>query len=88
MFSEKPREREWFKTSEAAYHLGVSQWYLKQCRDCYEDGFLLEEEHYILGASKTASIMWNLPAVRKAFHERGKIIQEGRKLVKELIGDK
>ena len=88
MFSEKPREREWFKTSEAAYHLGVSQWYLKQCRDCYPDGFLIEEEHYILGASKTASIMWNLPAVRKAIHARGKLIREGQKIVQELTGNK
>ena len=47
-------EEKWLKTSDAAHHLGVSQWYLKQCRDCYEDGFLIEREHYILGASRTA----------------------------------
>ena len=77
-------EERWLKTSDAAYWLGVSQWYLKQCRDCYEDGFLIEREHYILGASRTAPIKWNVNAVLDAFHERGKIIQEGRKLVKEL----
>ena len=88
MSSQRQIEDRWLKTADAAYICGCSQWYLKQCRECYEDGFLLEEEHYILGASKTASIMWNLPAVRKAFHERGKIIQEGRKIVKELIGEK
>ena len=79
-------EEKSLKTSDAAHHLGVSQWYLKQCRDCYEDGFLIEREHYILGASRTASIRWNINAVLDAFHERGKIIQEGRKLVKELTG--
>ena len=81
-------EERWLKTSDAAYWLGVSQWYLKQCRDCYEDGFLIEREHYILGASRTAPIKWNINAVLDAFHARGKIIQEGRKIVQELTGNK
>ena len=85
-----PRERQvedrWLKTSDAAYVCGCSQWYLKQCRDCYPDGFLIEREHYILGASRTAAIKWNINAVLDAIHERGKIIQEGRKLVQELTG--
>ena len=81
-------EERWLKTSDAAYWLGVSQWYLKQCRDCYEDGFLIEREHYILGASGTAPIKWNVNAVLDAFHERGKIIQEGRKLVQQLREEK
>tara|TARA_B100000941_G_scaffold181926_1_gene130584 strand:- start:203 stop:457 length:255 start_codon:yes stop_codon:yes gene_type:complete len=81
-------EERWLKTSDAAYWLGVSQWYLKQCRDCYEDGFLIEREHYILGASRTAPIKWNVNAVLDAFHERGKIIQEGRKLVQQLREEK
>ena len=86
-----PRERQvedrWLKTSDAAHFCGVSQWYLKQCRDCYEDGFLKEREHYILGASRTAAIRWNVAAILDTLHNRGKIIQEGRKLVKELTGE-
>ncbi len=76
-------EERWLKTSEAAYRLGVSQWYLKQCRDCYEDGFLLEREHYILGASRTAPIKWNVNAVLDAFHERGKFIRAADQALKE-----
>ena len=81
------REEKWVKTSDAAYQLGVSQWYLKQCRDCYPDGFVIEREHYILGASRTAAIRWNVAAILDTLHNRGKIIQEGRKLVKELTGE-
>ena len=84
MSTQRQNEDRWLKTADAAHICGCSQWYLKQCRDCYEDGFLIEREHYILGASRTAAIRWNINAVLDAFHERGKIIQEGRKLVKEL----
>ncbi len=66
-----PRKEKWVKTSEAAHQLGVSEWYLKQCRDCYEGGFLKEREHYILGASKTAPIRWNVNAVLNVFHKKG-----------------
>ncbi len=78
-------EERWLKTSDAAYWLGVSQWYwyLKQCRDCYEDGFLIEREHYILGASRTAPIKWNVNAVLDAFHYRGKFVRAADKALKE-----
>ena len=59
------------------------RWYLKQCRDCYEDGFLLEREHYILGASRTAPIKWNVNAVLDAFHYRGKFVRAADKALKE-----
>jgi len=76
-------EERWLKTSDAAYQLGVSQWYLKQCRDCYEDGFLKEREHYILGASRTAAIRWNISAILDTLHNRGKLIRAGEKALKE-----
>ena len=76
-------EERWLKTSDAAYWLGVSQWYLKQFRDCYEDGFLIEREHYILGASRTAPIKWNVNAVLDAFHYRGKFVRAADKALKE-----
>ena len=86
MSSQRQNEDRWLKTADAAHICGCSQWYLKQCRECYEGGFLKEREHYILGASRTAAIRWNINAVLDAFHERGKILQEGRKIVKELTG--
>ena len=61
----------WLKTADAAEHLAVSRSYLKRCRIEYDGGFLLPRKHYILGASRTASIFWNVDAVREAFHERG-----------------
>ena len=78
-------EERWLKTSDAAYWLGISQWYLKQCRDCYEDGFLIEREHYILGASRTAPIKfkWNVNAVLDTFHYRGKFVRAADKALKE-----
>ena len=87
MSGQRQVEDRWLKTSDAAYVCGCSQWYLKQCRDCYPDGFLIEREHYILGASRTAAIRWNVAAILDTLHNRGKIIQEGRKLVKELTGE-
>ena len=76
-------EHRWLKTSDAAYFCGVSQWYLKQCREIYPYGFLKEREHYILGASRTAPIKWNVNAVMDAFHERGKSIRAEAQALKE-----
>lgn len=75
-------EDRWLKTADAAYLCGISQWYLKQCRDCY-GGFLNEREHYILGASRTAPIKWNVNAVLDAFHERGKLVRAAEAIIKE-----
>jgi len=77
-------EERWLKTSEAAYHLGVSQWYLKQCRDCYEDGFLKEREHYILGASRTAAIRWNISAILDTLHNRGKLVRVANQEIRNI----
>ena len=68
-------EDRWLNTSDAAYFCGVSQWYLKQFREICPYGFLKEREHYILGASRTAPIKWNVNAVLDAFHERGKLVR-------------
>ena len=76
-------EDRWLKTADAAYLCGVSQWYLKQCRECYSKGFLKEREHYILGASRTAPIKWNVNAVLDAFHERGRLVRAAEAIIKE-----
>ena len=80
---EKQVEDRYIKTSDAAYVCGVSQWYLKQCRECYPTGFLKERIHYILGASRTAPIKWNVNAVLDAFHERGKLVRAAEAIIKE-----
>ena len=82
MSSQRQIEDRWIKTADAAYLCGISQWYLKQCRDCY-GGFLKEREHCILGASRTAPIKWNVNAVLDAFHERGKLVRAAEAIIKE-----
>ncbi len=44
---------------------------------------VLEREHYILGASRTEPIKWNVNAVMDAFHERGKFIRAADQALKE-----
>ncbi len=61
---------QWLRTPAAAIALGCSQNHLKRCRDSH-GGVLVGGEHYILGASHSASILWNVTAIRKAFHEQG-----------------
>ena len=78
----------WLKTAGAAEHLAVSRSYLKRCRIDYDGGFLLPRKHYILGASRTASIVWNVDAVREAFHERGQLIRRADEVVADLVGAK
>ena len=84
MSSQRQIEDRWLKTADAAYICGCSQWYLKQCRECYEGGFLKEREHYILGASRTAPIKWNINAVLDAFHYRGKMVRAVDQALKEV----
>ena len=74
----------WLKTADAAEHLAVSRSYLKRCRIDYDGGFLLPRKHYILGASRTASIVWNV----EAFHERGQLIRRADEVVADLVGVK
>ena len=54
----------WLKADDAAGHLAVSRGYLKRFRIDYYGGFLLPRKHYIFCANRTASIVWNVDAVR------------------------
>ena len=58
------------RTPAAAIKLGCSQNHLKRYRDTH-GGFLIGGEHYILGASHSATILWNVPEILMAFHYRG-----------------
>ena len=60
----------WMRTGDAAYQLGVSTDTLKRRREV-SGGFLENGQHYCLGPSKNSSIVWNVPAVREAFNQRG-----------------
>ena len=75
----------WLKTADAAECLALSRSCLKRCRIEYDGGFLLLRKHYILGASRTASIVWNVDAVREAFHERGQLIRRVDEVVADLV---
>ena len=60
----------WMRTGDAAHHLGVSSDTLKRRREV-SGGFLENGTHYNLGPSLNSSIVWNVPAVREAFNQRG-----------------
>jgi hypothetical protein len=65
--------------------LGCSQNHLKRCRDTH-GGFLVGGEDYILGTSHSAAILWNVDAIRAAFHYRGMLRQRGEAAVKQAVG--
>ncbi len=65
--------------------LGCSQNHLKRCRDSH-GGFLVGGEHYILGASHSSSIVWNVEAIRAAFHYRGILRRRGEAALKQVAG--
>ena len=71
------------RTPDAAQHLQVSQSYLKRLRDTH-GGFLVGGEHYFLGASSNASIRWDILAIQRELHKRGRIRREAEQLLKEL----
>ena len=71
------------RTPDAAQHLQVSQSYLKHLRDTH-GGFLVGGEHYFLGASSNASIRWDVLAIQRELHKRGRIRREAEQLLKEL----
>lgn len=75
----------WLRTPAAATALGCSQNHLKRCRDIH-GGFLVGGEHYILGSSHSAAILWNVAAIRAAFHHRGMLRQRGMQVLKEVAG--
>ena len=72
------------RTPDAAQHLKVSQSYLKRLRDTH-GGFLVGGEHYFLGASSNASIRWDVLAIQRELHKRGRIRREAEQLLKELV---
>ena len=77
--------QQWLRTPQAAMALGCSQNHLKRCRDSH-GGFLVGGEDYILGTSHSASILWNVVAIRAAFHYRGMIRQRGEQALKQAVG--
>ncbi len=74
--------QQWLRTPAAAMALGCSQNHLKRCRDTH-GGFLVGGEHYILGPSHSAAIVWNVDAIRAAFHYRGMVRQRGEAALKQ-----
>jgi len=76
--------QQWLRTPMAATALGCSQNHLKRCRDTH-GGFLVGGEHYILGTSHSASILWNVDAIRAAFHYRGMLRQRGEAALKQAV---
>jgi len=77
--------QQWLRTPMAAMALGCSQNHLKRCRDTH-GGFLVGGEHYILGTSHSAAILWNVDAIRDAFHYRGIVRQRGEAALKQAVG--
>ena len=77
--------QQWLRTPMAAMALGCSQNHLKRCRDTH-GGFLVGGEHYILGTSHSAAILWNVDAIRTAFHYRGMVRQHGEAALKQAVG--
>ena len=76
--------QQWLRTPMAAMALGCSQNHLKRCRDTH-GGFLVGGEHYILGSSHSAAILWNVDAIRAAFHHRGMLRQRGEAALKQAV---
>lgn len=76
--------QQWLRTPAAAVALGCSQNHLKRCRDTH-GGFLVGGEHYILGASHSAAIVWNIDAIRAVFHYRGMLRQRGDAALKQAV---
>jgi len=77
--------QQWLRTPMAAAALGCSQNHLKRCRDTH-GGFLVGGEHYLLGSSHSACILWDVEAIRVAFHYRGMLRQRGEAALKQTAG--
>ena len=61
---------QWKPTPTAASELGISKDTLKRKMESRGE-FLENKIHYNLGPSMNSSIVWNVPAVREAFNQRG-----------------
>jgi len=77
--------QQWLRTPMAAAALGCSQNHLKRCRDTH-GGFLVGGEHYLLGSSHSACILWDVEAIRVAFHYRGMLRLRGEAALKQTAG--
>ena len=60
---------DWLRTTDAAQALAKSPDWLKRARDSH-GGFLEAGRHYINGTSRNASIVWNIPLIRKDLLKR------------------
>ena len=76
------QSEQWLRTPAAAVALDCSQNHLKRCRDSH-GGFLVGGNHYILGTSHSAAILWNVSAIREAFHEKGLLRMAAQAALKE-----
>ena len=63
------------RTPDAARHLQVSESFLKRKRDTH-GGFLVGGEHYFLGASTNASIIWDVDRIEQLLHQRGQQLRQ------------
>jgi len=77
--------QQWLRTPAAAVALDCSQNYLKRCSDSH-GGFLVGGEHYILGPSHSAAIIWDVEAIRAIFHYKGMLRQRGEAALKQTVG--
>ena len=76
--------QQWLRTPAAAIALCCSQNHLKRSRDTH-GGSLIGGEHYILGSSNSAAIIWNVDAIRQKWHEQGmRRYQIANQIIKEL----
>ena len=76
---------QFYGTPTAAILLGISQNYLKRCREIH-GGFLIAGEDYIPPASsRGAAITWNVESCRKKFAYKGKLRVQGDSIRKELL---
>ena len=65
----------WLRTKDTEKWLAVSASLLRRNRDI-NGGFLVNEEDYVLGPSKTSPVIWNTDSIRRKFNYRGRRLRE------------